>query len=394
MAAVDILEAETIDDLARRIAGASPETRNDAPAWLAVGPAVGPPQASSEQRRLWFMERAEAPSNRYIIAASFKLTGDVNATKLKAAAQKTIERHEILRTGYPAEAEGPRPLVSETAAVAISVVDLTGASSDAERAFLEDLAAAPFDLTRPPLFRLGLARVNEGEWRLGLAMHHIIGDARSLEILARELILSCSEASSPVSAALSYRDYAAWYREVLDAAENPALAYWTQKLRNLPQPEAVVKSGRSSRQEALMPSGLVQNLRAFSRQQNTTLFETLAAGLHFLLHRFFHQGQNLIAFSVHGRTRPEFDNIIGFLAYPLLSRVSIDPELSFAQLASEVSRDIRESMKNQNVSFSRILAAARSAGAPCRCFVCCSVTSSPKILSLKAVECFSDRRIL
>ncbi|WP_228984991.1 condensation domain-containing protein, partial [Streptomyces sp. DH12] len=96
-------------------------------------------------------------------------------------------------------------------------------------------ALRPFDLAREPAFRATLVRAADDDHVLVLAMHHIVSDGWSLDVLVRDLAelyrarREGRDADLP-ELPLDYADYALWQRA---ADQGPALDHWTSRLAGL-----------------------------------------------------------------------------------------------------------------------------------------------------------------
>src|SRR5262249_15886536 len=129
----------------------------------------------------------------------------------------------------------PRQVILPVMRVPLAEVDLADGDSAGEQKWTDSAASQPFDLERGPLIRATLIRSGSRN-TLVLAVHHIIFDAPSSEIMFGELaaLYDARAAGSPhalPSLPVQYADFAAWQHELL---AGPALdedrAYWHAKL--------------------------------------------------------------------------------------------------------------------------------------------------------------------
>ncbi|RPH64303.1 MAG: amino acid adenylation domain-containing protein, partial [Burkholderiales bacterium] len=245
---VALFEAPTIAELGNRVQAALGARGNGGrPASAGTGAAIGPAAvpASAAQQALWTIDQLAGRSGLYNISAATRLDGPLDADALRLALQAFVDRHAALRTGFD-EVDGvPMQTVQPRVEAQLPVVDLVvpdGASIDAA---LEDearrIAAEPFDLAQPPLFRARLLRVSGTEHALVFVVHHIVADGWSMGILARELPLLYERARGgeavapdPLPAALAFIDHAIWQRDRLESpAARAALASWRERLAGL-----------------------------------------------------------------------------------------------------------------------------------------------------------------
>src|SRR4029077_4980915 len=101
-------------------------------------------------------------------------------------------------------------------------------------------AQKPFDLERPPLFRLRLVHLSPAEHVLILVMHHIITDGWSMSIIFKEIAHNYAQfmvGRQPQAAKLplQYADFARWQQQALtDEALQEDVEYWREHLRGSP----------------------------------------------------------------------------------------------------------------------------------------------------------------
>nr|WP_256107305.1 non-ribosomal peptide synthetase [Streptomyces sp. ODS05-4] len=186
----------------------------------------------------------------YTVQVSVALSGPVDADRLERAAAALLRRHPNLRAGFFHEGV-PQPVqfVPSEVRLAVGRVDLSGSSvpvAEALREVERGELARRFALHRPPLLRLVLARLAEGDHRLVVTVHHILVDGWSMPLLVGDLLAlygSDGDASGmrPVR---PYKDYLKW----LKAQDGPAAeAAWRSALAGVEEPTLVAPADPARR---------------------------------------------------------------------------------------------------------------------------------------------------
>ena len=163
------------------------------------------------------------------------LDGELDAARLRAAAQQVLARHGNLRAGFRTSRSGqPIQVVHREVALPWREIDLTGADpAELDRVQAADRAER-FDLVRPPLLRATLIRTGAASHRLLLTNHHILLDGWSAPLLVHEL-LTIYEGGTPPRTA-PFRDFLAWLsKQDTTAAE----AAWRTALAGVEEPTLV-----------------------------------------------------------------------------------------------------------------------------------------------------------
>src|SRR5262249_53298782 len=138
----------------------------------------------------------------------------------------------------------PSQVIAPALAVPLAVLDLVelpaGQREDRARRLAEEHARQPFNLTRGPLLRVLLLKLDETDHVLVVGMHHIIADGWSIGVLVRELLTLyrafAAGRPSPLAALpMQYADHARWQREWFQGEVlRRELAYWKARLADLP----------------------------------------------------------------------------------------------------------------------------------------------------------------
>lgn len=376
----DLKVALSIEDLFERVSFAQLATK--ILARLIEAPTIVPipPISSSQniplsfaQERLWFFDQLEPGNPFYNLCGAVRITGQLNAEALRQSIEKTIERHEILRTTFAAVEGQPVQVVAAAGDFQMSVIDLSGRSPSEREAEVERLSAlearSPFDLTQNNLLRAQLLRLSETEHILLLSAHHIIFDGWSLGVFLRDLAAFYQAFSSNHLPSLSplpiqYADFADWQRQqVQGEAFKTQLAYWKQQLSgslpvlNLPTdfPRPAVQSYQGGRQSIELSESLTEALSQLSRQEGTTLFMTLLAAFKALLYRYTGQEDILVGSPIASRNRSEIETLIGFFVNTLVLRTDLTGNPTFQELLARIREVTLGAYAHQEVPFEKLV---------------------------------------
>jgi amino acid adenylation domain-containing protein len=327
---------------------------------------------SFAQQRLWFLDRMSPGTDAYNVWSTLPLSGPVSLSVFAASLREMVRRHTTLRTTFT-EIDGEAfQVVAATAEPALLAVDLTGLPAgrrqDEARRVAGTCARAPFDLSRGPLLRTFLLRI-EPEESLALAvMHHIVSDAWSMHVLLRELrslyaAFSAGRPSPLPPLAIQYTDFAQWQRQHLQGTvQEEQIAYWRERLRDAPvlemptdRPRPPIQSFRGAARSFAFGAGLREALVAIGQREGATPFMVLLAALQALLHLYTGQEEICIGAPVTNRERRELQGLIGFFVNTLVLRVSLAGDPGFRELLRRVRETALGAFSHQDLPFERLV---------------------------------------
>ena len=330
-----------------------------------------PVAASYAQRRLWTLWQLDRQSAAYNQAGVLHLEGHLDYAALQAALDTLVGRHEILRSRF-AEVDGDLSQVIEPpAAVALAVLDLRE-QADPDAALADALQAAAgqaFDLYQGPLLRVTRVRLDEQRHALLLAMHHIVSDGWSMQILLDELA-HCYAAHLQARAPqlpdlpVQYADYAQWQRNWLEAGEGERqLAYWRQALGECPpilelpadRARPAEMSFRGASLGFVLDPALTDRLKSLAAASGTSVFMVLLAAFKTLLHRYTGQQELLVGVPVANRQRPEVQGLIGFFVNTQVLRSELQPRLAFRTVLEAVKQAAIAAQDCQDLPFEELV---------------------------------------
>ncbi|NBD14537.1 non-ribosomal peptide synthetase, partial [Corallococcus silvisoli] len=313
-----LFEAPTVEALALRL---SRLQRSGVPVLTAgIRPASLP--LSFAQQRLWFIDQLDPGSSLYNVPVAVRLRGELNAEALKQALQEVVRRHEALRTTFEEESGQPVQRIHTSVEVPLATVDLESSGAEREeeaRRQTQVEMARPFDLTRGPLLRALLLRVDARDHVLVVTMHHAVSDGWSVGVLLRELVtmygaLAQGQEWTLPPLPVQYADYAAWQRGWLQGATlQREVDHWKRSLTGAPpvlelptdRPRPAVRTQSGTTLGFMLPLELSQALIALAQREGASLYMVLLAGWQVLLSRYSGQGDISVGSPIAGRTRAE-----------------------------------------------------------------------------------------
>jgi amino acid adenylation domain-containing protein/thioester reductase-like protein len=324
------------------------------------------------QQRLWFLEQVSPGTGRYNMALTLRITHAVDLDVLRRAVTEVAERHEPLRTVF-AEVDGQAAqVILPPAPVDVPVRDLSalpeGEREDAARIALEAEAQRPYDLARGPVFRPHLVTLSPTEHRLGVNLHHVTADERSVWIVAGEIraLYGAYAAGRPSPLGpppVQYADFALWQREMLEAGEmDRQLAYWhgrmegTSGILELPtdHPRTATPVWRNASHSLRIAPATREGLWKLAQQEGATPFMALLAVYAVLLGRMAGDEDVVVGTPVSGRTA-ETQETVGFFVNTLALRTRLDGNPSFRTLLRRVREEVLGAFANPDLPLERLV---------------------------------------
>ncbi|MFE3542400.1 amino acid adenylation domain-containing protein [Nocardia sp. NPDC059177] len=159
---------------------------------IAAGSRPGRAPLSPGQRRAWFLQTRDLDDASLNVAVSYRLTGSLDARRLRSALAAVVDRHRILCTTYGLGVDGePYQVVDTTQTPSWAEHDLSElpARSRERRVavLLRRAVGAPFDLTGAAPLRVTLIRTGTSEFVFSVVAHTIAWDEESASIFATAL---------------------------------------------------------------------------------------------------------------------------------------------------------------------------------------------------------------
>lgn len=349
----DIFEHPQLRDLAAKAAGYAPG--NDLS--IARSPVKEFYKASSAQKRLYILNQGISSGTGYNIFSVYSLEGNFDPAQFEFSFLSLLKRHEILRTHFEMRNGEIVQVVEENIALPVSYYDLSEKPGTATQ--LIDNFQQPFDLHACPLLRIGIIRQAEGRYLLLFDIHHIITDGVSMNLMMKEFLQVYSGQGLPPMP-LQYRDYAEWQQErLLDGKVKHHKDYWLRQLSGKPPvlalpldyPRPAVQSYEGATLSFTVDEDVLNQLQKVANAGGASLYMTVMAAFHAMLHRYTGQEDIIVGTNIAGRIHPDLAGIAGMFVNTNVIRTRPAPDLRFDDFLQQVKNTVMDAVEHEEYQF-------------------------------------------
>ena len=353
---VEIFKAPTIKEMAKYIKQAEKDL------FAAVEPVEEKEYyaASSLQERLFVLQQLEGAGTAYNLPHLLVVEGKLEKQEIERAFCQTIARHESLRTSFIMVEGKPVQKIHEE--VETKVFAELFSKSDPPEAIIKSFIRA-FDLSKAPLLRVGLVRIEEEKHLLMVDLHHIIADGTSITVLVKDFA-AFYEGRSLEPLRIRYRDFSEWQQSkagkaVIEQQET----WWLESFKgDIPQlniltdyPRPAIQSFKGESFHFIFEKETKEGIGRLMKETGATLFMVLLAGLNALLSRYTGDEDIVIGTAAAGRDHVDFQQVVGLFINALAMRNYPAGHKTFIQFLEEVKQNTVAAFQDQAYPYGQLL---------------------------------------
>jgi tyrocidine synthetase-3 len=300
-------------------------------------------ELSSAQKRMYLLQQFDPESTAYNMPQLISLEPGIKKEQLSQVFNRLIERHEILRTSFAMVDEKPVQRIHHEVEFKIEYCDLP-------TSFLR-----PFDLSRPPLLRVGLTHRHI----LLIDMHHIVSDGISQNILGKDFsALYKGEVLPPLRT--QYKDFSRWQNSEKESKQlERQKVFWLEDFaREIPVLDLpydyvrpVVQNFEGNTVDFEIGREETIRLKKMALKENVTLYMVLLSLYNILLSKLSSQEDIAVGTAVAGRRHADLYQIIGLFVNTLVLRNFPLAEKTFTGFLAKVKERTLEAFENQDYQF-------------------------------------------
>lgn len=327
-------------------------------------------ELSSVQKRMYALQQLDPAATAYNVSSVMELQGSVNPVGVdtfEKAFNLLIQRHESLRTSFQMINGEPKQKIHSPDEISFKLEydDRGAADRDTEADPFREVEkfVRPFDLSKVPLLRARIVKVEAASFLFILDMHHIITDGFSMDIFIREFAAICKGETLP-PLKNQYKDFSQWQYSQLQSGRLASMEeYWLKEfsgeipvldiLTDFPRPS--VQRFEGDRVHFVLDKEVTGELHRLARETGSTLFIVLLTAFYILLHRYTGQEDIVIGTTVSGRRHPDLESILGLFIETLAIRNFPAGDSTFRSFLDQVRIKTLDAYENDSYPFLELI---------------------------------------
>lgn len=314
---------------------------------------------SAAQKRMYMLQQFNLSSTAYNMPRVVEVNGKLNKADIEEAFRTLIKRHETLRTAFITIEGKIMQKINQNTDFQLQYIEKSLKYVDeAVKEFVR-----PFDLSKAPLFRAGLIKLEEDRYILMFDMHHIISDGVSMEILVNEFIKLCT-GNELEKLKLQYKDYSEWQNNMFQSERiKKQEEYWINTFSDevpvLNLPTDYVRPAIQSLEGEIigfkLDKAATKDLRRIARETGTTMYMVILSGIYILLSKYSGQEDIVVGSTIAGRPHADLEKIIGMFVNTLALRNYPEGNKNYKQFLLEVKENALKAYENQEYQFEELV---------------------------------------
>lgn len=285
------------------------------------------------QKGIWLLQQLAPEAATYNIAGCYEIKGELNIQALQQSLATLQLKHELLRCSaawlnddlfFIEDCQTPIPL--QVHQLAARNLDIT----------LQEQLNTAFDVQSAPLAKVFINQISEKSelFYLHIVLQHLIADAWSCGILAKDLAFNYWQLSQGLSVeveqpAYQFSDFAADYRYYKsDYQFKNDADYWQQRLAGCPERLNIPSDNQANNQGATIHERLSaivwDKINKCFKQLGVSPFQFLSTLFALVLHKYARQEEVVIGYPISGREQQKDESVFGNLINMLPFRVKVD----------------------------------------------------------------------
>lgn len=320
---------------------------------------------SEMQRSFWTLQKMYPNMSAYNVPMCLKISRKIDVEIFSKACKFLLEQHPILNSVIREENGVPYQKLLPSQELDFTHENIAGLKSDEVIDFIRGKNKEPLSFEQGPLMRICLFTRSEMEHFVLITIHHIILDGTSQVLIAKKLleeynILEQGDKPEIKHSSVSYKDFVQWEQRLLEDKEGKEhLSYWRHKLSGqlpvLELPRDFTCSTGQSFQGEIYTTRLSKNIskkvKSYAASKHMNPSPVFLGVYKLLLNRYTGQEDIIVGMPVKGRSKEDFQDLVGLFINMVPIRSSVESSLSFNDYIQELQLTMADALDHSVYPF-------------------------------------------
>jgi len=321
---------------------------------------------SYPQKGIWYIEKLYPDTSIGNIAATLKISGNIQFDVLDKAINKFIKMNDSMRIRVLEHNGEPEQYISEYRYCKLDYLDFS--SGDMEELYTWDtkITRTPFFKLDSPLFYFAMIKINDNSGGFYVKLHHLIGDAWTLVNLGNEIVENYKTISNGNEIIIenkpSYLEFLLSEQQYLQSERfYKDEEYWVDKFDTLPEltilkdRKSYNKSIKASRKTFVLPGKLSAKIRKHCSEYKTSIFALFLGAMAIYINRTRGKDEVIFGTPVLNRSNKREKETMGMFISTVPIRIKIDDNLDYTSFAEGISKEWMSILRHQRYSYTLLL---------------------------------------
>lgn len=323
-------------------------------------------ELTNPQKSIWMTEKFFDGTNINNICATLTIKEDVKLENLNKAINLCIKNNKSLRLKFKIE-EGNIKQYFDT--FKYSNFEQIKLKNDEEvKKFAKELSKEVFDIEKDVLFKFKLYKLENGYGGLIIVIHHIISDAATLSVMAKDIIdnyCKIDKNEEVQDKEYSYEDYIKEEQEYLKSSKFlKDKEYWESIYETIPEVASIPQtiendeintSISASREEFQIDKDTLEKISEFCKNNKVSNFNFFMAVYAIYLGRVSNLNDFVIGTPILNRTNFKEKNTTGMFINTAPLRIKIEDDINFINFVKNIAQSSLSMLRYQKYPYQMLL---------------------------------------
>lgn len=355
----DILTNYSIKDMSDYIA--ENQTKGTLKSKIEKAPVQEAYPLSSAQKRIYYNVKMIGDDNLvYNMPGAVLVDKVLDLDKIKAAFNKILKRHSILRTRFVLKNDNVMQEIEDSTEGLVSVFY----NKENEIKEIAKNFSKPFKMEKEPLIRMEVHYIDNKKTFVLMDAHHIVMDGTSLNnfIIEFERLYNGDNLKN---IPIQYKDYAVWEEKYNESDEiKQTENYWINKFKNsdfeqlnLPYDYKMTanRSYNGNKISNVIEEKKFKRIERFAKKIGTSPYMFFISAFYALLYKYTGQSEIILGSPIANRNQNELKRMIGMFVNNIVTKANINPEQPFIEFLNDMKDQILNDLSQQPYPFDMLV---------------------------------------